>query len=377
MAKPRNGVRLLLLMFGTQAVLLCFFALTRSRFMAGLQAMVSFDGQMCQEVPKLELHGRIRTSSDSDYDSSNNNFAETGTWNWRPPPGLTDTQERFSGYAKSSVSILIMVKSGPAYFQERALLRSLWFNKCATAGLWHPSRMMKIEEQNGPSQAAVKCLFMTGRSTNATITEKLQHESLKNNDMVVGPFWDSYDKMLGKTLWSLYWSRLRSERFDYVMLVDDDAYVVFRYLIPWLNGQERTRFYAGHEHLSTYIIYCEKHPKSKNCVGSDKLKGLSEYPRFPSGFAYIMSHDVVEDGLHQALLRISEGLPGNVEDAMVSLLVKSTGVQLKHTPGFVNWFDLAGCPSNSTVLVAGNAPRDALVKMNRNDMARRNICDFT
>ncbi|XP_065194376.1 UDP-GalNAc:beta-1,3-N-acetylgalactosaminyltransferase 1-like [Sycon ciliatum] len=276
-----------------------------------------------------------------------------------------------------SLSLLLIVKTGPDYFQRREVTRRLWFSRCTSGQLYGKSSDLAPKEQWTMKQVTVECLFLTGTSANATVMRKLREEIAQKGDVFLAPFADGYDRMTSKTQWSLMWSLRRDNHYDYLMMVDDDAYVVFRHLIPWLLSQPRHEFYSGHLHFNRGLIPCSTDPGHPNCVdaSSPVFKGKRQYPPFASGFAYILSRDVVQLSVQEVVRYVSDTIPGNIEDAVLGTLLNAAGVSLRDEKGFVHWADERGrCPANAAVIVVGNVPANDLAKLEENDRTGKAIC---
>ncbi|XP_065194948.1 uncharacterized protein LOC135826248 [Sycon ciliatum] len=280
-----------------------------------------------------------------------------------------------------SLSLLLIVKTGPDYFQRRQVTRRLWFSRCTSGQLYGNRSDLTLKKQWMMKQVTVECLFLIGTSADFTVMTKLKEEIAQKGDVFLAPFADGYDRMTSKTQWSLMWSLRRDNHYDYLMLVDDDAYVVFRHLIPWLLSQPRHEFYSGHLHKNRGMINCSSSPSSRqshpNCVdgSSPVFKGKRQYPPFASGFAYILSRDVVQVSVQEVVRYVSDVIPGNIEDAVLGTLLNGAGVSLRDEKGFVHWADELGrCPVNVTIIVVGNARANDLAKLEENDRTGKPIC---
>eukprot|EP00117_Sycon_ciliatum_P030283 scpid66466/ scgid23914/ Lactosylceramide 1,3-N-acetyl-beta-D-glucosaminyltransferase A; Lactotriaosylceramide synthase A; UDP-GlcNAc:beta-Gal beta-1,3-N-acetylglucosaminyltransferase 5A len=281
--------------------------------------------------------------------------------------------------AESSIrpilTLLLVVKTGPTYFERREITRNLWLSQCTSGNIFGSDDTLTVEERQMVKQVTVECLFLTGASENSTVMARLREEVAKKGDLFLAPFVDGYGKMTAKTQWCLTWSLVREKRYDYLLMVDDDAYVSFRSFIPWLLEQPRHGFYSGHLHYNRVVYHCAKYPEHPNCVDTPLLKGQRQYPHFASGFAYVISHDVAALSVLEVMRYISEGLPGNVEDAMLGTLLYAAGVSMRDERGFVHWADEnRRCPLGARVLIVGNAPIDVLTTLSENDRTGKPIC---
>ena len=279
----------------------------------------------------------------------------------------------------SLLNVLILTKTGPGNFERRELSRELWFSKCNSSKLFGKSTSPhQAESRHLQETAIVECLFVAGVSENETVMEALRKESATKGDLLLAPFVDGYGRLTLKSMWSLAWSLNRENRFGYIMLVDDDAYLALHNLIPWLLRQPVNSLYSGHRHgKSTPIVQCSADPRNPNCVSTIPrfLNGGPFYAPFASGFAWVLSRDVVARIVHEAMQYIldGEGLPGNVDDAMVGGLANATGVSLLDEPGFIHYAD-EQCPKNVSIIALGGAPDKVLRKMMKNARAGKPPC---
>ena len=278
---------------------------------------------------------------------------------------------------KPKLVLLVIVKTGPDYFKRRENVRALWFDKCRNETLISKSSPASV--RYAAEQIAVHCLFVAGQPADAEVKKKLEDEVLKKKgDLFLAPVKDNYEMMTVKTQWILLWAVTNmdpAQRWDYVMMIDDDAFVAFTKFLPWLLGQPRRGFYAGHQHFARGVYRCETDPGHPNCVYRN-VYPENVYPPFASGFGYIISRDVARLSVLRAITRIKKpGLPGNVEDAMLGVMLRESGIQLINHPGFIHWWDEGrSCRSGKDLLVVGNAPPAVLEQLRKNEQDQVDLC---
>ncbi|XP_065175349.1 uncharacterized protein LOC135805264 [Sycon ciliatum] len=279
---------------------------------------------------------------------------------------------------ESLMSVTILVKTGPTYFERRELTRKLWFNRCRSRH-FVPDGPKADEHMDVLKNVRTLCQFYTGQSESADVMTRLRAEVESKEDVFVAPIMDGYDTMTSKTLWALHWYQLQQPTSDYLMLVDDDAYVVFENLLVWLMQQPRKRLYTGspHPEQNRDVVRCALYSRSKNCINDNHMAVIKDktYPPFASGFSYIVSRDIAIHAVRQALTQASSALPGNVEDAMLGFLLHKAGASLTRAPGFLHWKLMHGkCSRSTPLLVVGNVPMTTLMKMARNERLGKNPC---
>ena len=89
-----------------------------------------------------------------------------------------------------------------------------------------------------------------------------------------------------------------------------------------------------------------------------------------------MSRDAVASASQHALAHMSTpGLPGNVEDTMIGLLLSEAGIRLTHVKEFRHWtYDGGYCPASYKRLVVGNAPDYVLERIAKNEKNKQPLC---
>lgn len=268
------------------------------------------------------------------------------------------------------VFLLVVVKTGPGekYLKRRNLTRDLWMRRCRSGRLFGSAKM------TSPKSLAVECLFLSGESNDQHITAALKREAAQHGDLYVAPFQDNYKAMTAKTQWSLLWSLIQPKTFDYILMIDDDAYVAFSNFLPWLLEKPREKFYSGHLHFNRKVVHCHRDPTHPNCIDFNLLPHAF-YPPFASGFAYVLSRDAAAASVQRTVARATQGLPGNVEDAVLGMLLQESAIALQPEEGFVHWVDEhRRCPRQAVVLVVGNAPEDVLTNLARNELHGEPMC---
>ncbi|XP_065190044.1 uncharacterized protein LOC135820915 [Sycon ciliatum] len=318
-------------------------------------------------VPAAEAAVTVSAPQDS------GNVMNSGHSNQGPSPGPAEivdsaargkTVQGENSDGVERVRLKVLVKTGPKNGQRRRNVRFNWVDEC-NLGLLHRKRLNAEHDrvqygrqlsllkdayynipgheyvgEGGRTILDVACMFVTGRDANAAENARLQQEFDENGDIMMGNFTDSYGVMTAKTVWMLQWS-VETLQYDYVMLIDDDATIIWSNFVPLVLASARERLYCGHQHTTLGVKHCEDDTNGemlkKNCV-SWKQYNKADYPPFASGFAYFVSRDVARVIVRSALLRLTTpGLPGNVEDAMVGVLAKDGGIDLTPSPRFVHY----------------------------------------
>ena len=334
------------------------------------------------QTAEVDVHDGVRLSWTAPSSSKTNGVRSSRS---QSSPGLASTAASLrSESAKKCIGwhgeersaaitgLLVVVKTAPGNAGRRRLVRTLWAAKCARGELFFPS--------DGGGAENVRCVFVVGGGDSAK-RRSLDEEQRQHGDLILAPMVDTYGTMTSKTMWTLQWS-IRSYCFRHLMMIDDDAVVLFSRLLPFLStthAQRQSNFYTGHSHWGHLVYHCKVKPHP-NCV-DPTIYPATKFPPFASGFSYILSRDAVEKAVQMALVHVSQPLtlPGNTEDAMVAHVLAEAGVHLQNHRGFLHWQSTEErCPAVSSfdkeVVVVGNADDYVLQQVAENDAKGVPLC---
>lgn len=76
---------------------------------------------------------------------------------------------------------------------------------------------------------------MIGKSSNATINEKLKEESQQYGDIVQEDFADTYKNLTLKTIMAVKWASIYCSNAKFFLKIDDDMIVNAPKLVKWLE----------------------------------------------------------------------------------------------------------------------------------------------
>ena len=264
--------------------------------------------------------------------------------------------------------LFVAVKSGPTRQENRNRVRSMWMNSCRSGDASHLANKKKV---------FVNCAFVVGQASDESLKSLLVEEQHQFGDIISVPVQEGYAHMTAKTLWTMLWFHTNKQH-RYLMITDDDVVVIFSTLLAWIGSQPTERFYAGHYHPAPVVYRCpDPNNPDPNCV-SKEAYSKDLYPRFAGPFGFILSRDSALLAAQTGLGRISyPGLPGNVEGAMVGVLLDDSGVELVDVKGFID-YQVEMCPEISgqheEIMVIGNAPQDIMTKIAENVRTKKPLC---
>lgn len=208
--------------------------------------------------------------------------------------------------------ILLMINSKPSHIKRRMGIRKTWGNGTeVNAKANHPH--------------AWRTIFVIGNSNDAKLNQQTEQESMQYGDMILGNFIDNMQNLTEKSIMSMAWAN-RFCKPIYMYKGDDDVFVNLNLLYNFMQTQARsnrlTRFWIGRVDGSTLARRVVRKKNHKYYV-SEKDYPQKLFPRFCSGFAYIMSGDVITAFLNQ--VPKTKKLK-TVDDAYIAILGKKAGL---------------------------------------------------
>ncbi|XP_019636655.1 PREDICTED: beta-1,3-galactosyltransferase 1-like [Branchiostoma belcheri] len=216
--------------------------------------------------------------------------------------------------AGKNVFLLVIVTSSPNNHAQRHAIRHTWGN----ATLRHDVNVVTV--------------FAVGRTDDAATQRGLDYENRVQKDIIQEDFVDSYRNLTLKTVMCLKWASEFCPGAKFVMKADDDTFVNIYSLVRYLKhlpASNTTKLLMGHVFSGAQPI--------RDSVGKQKKWYLSKedysretFPKYPCGFAYVMSGDVVRP-LYEVSLTVKYLF---LEDAYVGLCLEKLGIEPAHQPGF-------------------------------------------
>ncbi|XP_063423227.1 beta-1,3-galactosyltransferase 1-like [Mytilus trossulus] len=223
-----------------------------------------------------------------------------------------------------SIDILIMIMSSPQNKLSRNAIRDTWLKHTKT------------------NKGNIRYVFLLGDSS---MTNELEKENLKTNDIILGSFKDTYNNLTYKTLMSFQWAAKHCRNAQFVMKTDDDVYVH----IPGLKRVIKENAKA----LQTAVGgYCQQvanpvRDKESKWYASFESYPQTTYPGYCSGTGYVTSLNVVTH-----IVKISKIVPFfHLEDVYIALCIQKLGFCLHSLKGFMLAYDLDNCKNHDNTLV--------------------------
>ncbi|KAI8497176.1 Separin [Branchiostoma belcheri] len=211
-----------------------------------------------------------------------------------------------------TVFLLILVTTAPQNHRNRYEIRQTWGNVTEASGV------------------TIKTVFVTGKPQSKTSQEALERENALHQDIVQGDFLDSYRNLTLKTILCLRWASQYCPQARYVMKADDDTFVSMFTLVKHLQTLP-----SGTTDLVTGWVYENRAPLRDPDFIPKWYVSKEEYhrevfPKYPAGFAYVMSNDTVLK-IYQVALDIKYLF---LEDVYIGLCMEKLGISPVHHSGF-------------------------------------------
>lgn len=209
---------------------------------------------------------------------------------------------------RGDLFLAVFVHSAPAHFARRRAIRETWGNASALAAA---------------TAHGMALVFLVGRAEPA-LERALRAESAAHGDLVMGNFVDSYHNLTYKHVMGLKWVVRHCAQARYVLKTDDDVFMDLFQVTSHLRAALGPRPPPGL--LMCGLIrrpYVKRSQRSKWRVSFREYRA-HRYPPYCSGWAILMSPDVVRD-----LYRASAAVPYFwVDDVLVTgILAQRLGLR--------------------------------------------------
>lgn len=208
--------------------------------------------------------------------------------------------------------LVLVINSRPSNHQRRKNIRSTWGNNTAINNLIGTS-------------SAWRLIFVVGHSNNTKIQKAVEKEANQYKDLLMGTFTDNYANLTLKTVFAMRWAHHYCKPF-YLFKGDDDIFLNAPRLMEYVGYQllgNSTNFWVGRVNKQLGQLRVVRKKGHKYYVPySDYSKRF--FPPFCSGFAYIMSGDVVAKMLS---VQPSVKLLKMVDDAYLGILAEKVKVK--------------------------------------------------
>lgn len=219
----------------------------------------------------------------------------------------------------STVFVLLTINSKANHFHRRLSIRQTWGN----------SSYFTLRTKN---DHAWKTVFVVSQSSNATIRKLIQREAALYGDLVITNIVEHVKNLTRKTLFGMQWAAKHCKSV-FVYKGDDDVFVNAPKLYHHLTGVRRSnaykKFFLGRLAERTALKPCRL--KTHKYYVSPEDYQADTFPPFASGFAYVLSYDV----LKQMLTVVPKvKILQSIDDVYVGILASKINVRPRNHPGF-------------------------------------------
>ena len=224
---------------------------------------------------------------------------------------------------KTRAFVLMVINSNPQNIERRNAIRKTWGDGTDYNTLLNTTY-------------AWRTVFIIGRKGSEDINRKIEEESIKYGDLVLGDFIDNMKNLTFKTLLGMRWASSFCKPL-FLYKGDDDVFVnaprLFQYLTKLANGNA-TKLWLGRGNFKPGERIPIRDKKHKYFVSYQDFNETL-FPAFCSGFSYVFSYDVLRDML--LVVKHFKKLD-TIDDIYISLLARKIGVKPTHHKGF-HWFN--------------------------------------
>lgn len=214
---------------------------------------------------------------------------------------LKNCSARCTFSAENSVNrepyLLAFIHSAPSNFAKRRVIRETWANSITL------------------TQLNVKTIFIIGLANDTSIERQLHAESRNHQDIVQANFVDTYKNLTYKHLTGFKWVANYCNSTQFVMKVDDDAFVDMFQVVRLLRStfdtpskelKQQMMVTKNKPQRPSNVLACSLFPNDTPTKRSGKWAlsvdeyPASTYPAYCSGIGYFLTPDVLSQLLSTA-----------------------------------------------------------------------------
>ena len=237
---------------------------------------------------------------------------------------------------QKNIFMLLMINSAPRNYERRTSIRETW------------GKADIIRSALG--NYIWRTVFIIGDGHNEKMNRKVEQEAFKYGDMVIAHFGDDFRNLTYKTVLGMEWANAYCSVARYFYKGDDDVMLNPFTLFPKLVFMENKKLFMGNIMSGTGVIRVKN---SRYYVSKEDLPSPI-YPDYCSGFAYVISMDV----LQSMVLAVRKVRKIPIDDAYVGMLAKAVNVSVHWDRGFKPFgpIPVKLCEFNTVIAVHGILP---------------------
>ena len=223
---------------------------------------------------------------------------------------------------KKDAFILLVINSKPNNIYRRNGIRKSW----GDGG-------KQIHQMNHPY--AWRTVFVIGQSRDRYLNMNIENEAKRYGDVVIGQFIDHFKNLTEKTILGMHWAETYCHP-QYYYKGDDDVFVNPSYLFHYLKERSNRLHNTSTTSSSRPILWAGNVGKNNRDVVRQNTskyyvsrQDYSQpiYPKYCSGFAYIMSSNVLHGMLVAAQYKKKIQ---SIDDVFIGMLGHQLGLTPRH-----------------------------------------------
>ena len=207
---------------------------------------------------------------------------------------------------KSSIYLIIVVKSAVGNFEDRRVIRKTWGD---------------VGNYEG-----VRLVFLLGYDV--TVERRVREEASKHNDIIQEDFIDHYSNNTLKTIMGINWVAKYCPNAQFSFYIDDDVFLI-------VDNLKKIRKSALQKSgVMIGKVLCSSVPYRDNTSKwfvSWETYPFDNYPKYLAGFAYLMTTDVVK----KFSMAIPYIKPIPIDDTYLGIVAEKLRITPRTQTGFV------------------------------------------
>ncbi|XP_066299685.1 beta-1,3-galactosyltransferase 1-like [Branchiostoma lanceolatum] len=186
------------------------------------------------------------------------------------------------------------------------------------------------KESNMPA-VGIKTVFATGKSNDVARQVTLEEENEIYRDIIQEDFDDTPRNSTLKTIMCLRWASQFCANAEFVLKAEDDTFVN---LVPFINylhdlqNRKTTGLLMGYTYSGTKPLRDPFFIPKWYVSEDDYAKDV--YPKYPGGFAYVISNDILRP-LYEVSFKVKYFF---LEDVYLGICAEKLGIDPTHHDGF-------------------------------------------
>lgn len=134
-----------------------------------------------------------------------------------------------------------------------------------------------------------------GKADNEHTQKRVEEESDRYGDIVIGDFPDNYENLTIKGIFGLKWLSMYCKNVKYAIKADDDAFLNIFKMLNLMNRYEDHKRVVMCGLWTVMPILRDSNKCMKWCVRYSEFPGRQLFPKYCAGVTYTLSREIVDD----------------------------------------------------------------------------------